>query len=334
MIAKLEALLPFSITIPEGEKFPIHEYTDSGCKIRIYPPIKVTNASPSDDIDSISINGTKAYMANVLRIYFLKDKFNRSDKIECDPPYELIGRTINFFLLKVRFITKGSKIRPINFPSGTWNLEYLNDDESQLEKGKGLVRGRLSREFKFGWTAVNKDIWNYIFNLPPNYVPPKWDSLILDANEMLPEIGPSLVLVTTALEVFISQILSNLFQQSSIPKELWNWINDRGFSLKEPSLEEQFDALLKIIGNFSLKENKQLWEAFRNLKDARNSFVHEGIAKVGNNPVSGDQAKKLMTKANEIIKYIRDKLPKQLQWPEYKYKIRVQVSKKIFDNKK
>ena len=313
MLARLDLLLPFTIVIPEGESFSIYQYNDEGYNIRIFPPIKIEHPVAQDDLDEILINGNPAFQANGLRIYFQKDNFDRRQEIECDPPYPLIARTINQFLLKLRFVTCGSKIRPINFPYTSWQLQYLNDDESELDKTEGLVRSRGAKTFAFSWTALNNDIWERIFELPPDYIPPQWDTLLLDANETLPEIGPSVVLAETALEVFISHILNELSKNSSIPKDMWDWINDRNGRLNEPTNKEQFDILLKTLLGVSLKENNDLWESFTKLKKARNSFVHEGIAKIGQNPISEGEARELLVKANGIVIFIKNKLPEDLR---------------------
>jgi len=323
MLARLDLSLPFPITIPEGEHFSIFQYNDEGYNIRIHPPMKTEHPLTQDDSDEILINGKPAFQANGLRIYFQKDNFDRRQGSECDPPYPLIARTINLFLLKLRFVTRGSKIRPINFPYTSWHLQYLNDDESELDKTEGLVKGRGTKAFTLSWTALNNDVWERIFELPPDYIPPQWDNLLLDANEALPEIGPSVVLAATALEVFISHILNELSKNSSIPKDLWDWINDRNGRLNEPTTREQFDILLKTLLGVSLKENNDLWESFTKLKKARNSFVHEGIPKIGQNPISEGEARELLVKANEIVIFIKNKLPEALQWPEYKFSIEV-----------
>ncbi|OGX16196.1 MAG: hypothetical protein A2166_06725 [Omnitrophica WOR_2 bacterium RBG_13_41_10] len=329
MLARFDLLLPFLITIPEGEKFSIYQCNDEGYEIRIFPPIKTDVPVHRDDLSELLINGNPAYQANGLRIYFKKDSFDRRVEVECDPPYTLITRTVNSFLLKLRFVTRYSKIHPINPSSTSWHLRYLNDDESELEMKEGLVRGRGAKFFTFSWHVVNNDIWREIFELPLNYITPQWDNLLLDANAALPAIGPSVVLAATALEVFISYILNELSKNNSIPKDLWDWINKRDWWLQEPTTEERFDILLKVFLGVSLKENDALWKVFKDLKKARNSFVHEGVAKIGKNPISGEEAQKLLEKVSEIVKFIKDKLPKDLQWPEYKYSINVTAKKKI-----
>ncbi len=330
MLARLILALPFTVYVPEKETFNIYVYNEDGYNIQIYPPIKIADQPlPPDAPDQILINKVPAFQANGLRIDFQKDNFDRSKAVQCDPSYELISQTINSFLLKLRFVTNSSKIKPINLSLLSWKLQYLNDNGSELEKTEGLVRWRATSSFTLSWTAINKNLWDEVFKLPPDYIPPQWELLLLDANDLKSEVGPSIVLAVTALEVFISHVLSRLAGSSSIPKELWAWINERNWWLKNPAIDEQFDILLKVLLGISLKENNGLWEAFKNLRDARNTFVHGGVPMIGSAPISKEDAKNLLEKAKQIINYIKSKLPQELQWPEYKHDIKVDATKKL-----
>jgi len=53
------------------------------------------------------------------------------------------------------------------------------------------------------------------------------------------------------------------------------------------------------------------------------------VAKIGQNPISEGEALELLGKANEIIKFIKNELPEDLRWPEYKHSIKVEAKKKI-----
>lgn len=172
-----------------------------------------------------------------------------------------------------------------------WTLRYLNDDGSELDQKKGLFRGNFFKRIDCSCTAL----WDAI---TPEYEVPPWVSLLLDAEQVLPEVGPSVVLGATALEIFISSILNPLATDSSIQPELWGWINSRNQWMANPSVAEQYDTLLGVLLGFSLKEDNDLWKAFSNLKKARNSFVHEGVAKVGGKPLSEDDVKILLENAN------------------------------------
>ena len=328
MIARIHILLPFSIIIPEGETYKIYEYVEGSYTIFLYPPEKSDLTDYNIYQKKFFIDKVPAIEATALRIDFHKEDFDRKEKSDCDPPESIINKVINSFLIQLRYVTRGSQIHPIEIPNVSWNLQYLNDDNTELDKVKGLLRGRGGREFNVSWVALTNEVWNNIYSLPIDYVPPEWDTLLLDADAALPKVGPSIILASTALEVFISQILDGLAKIKSKSPELWKWINSRAPS-KVPTLEEQFDDLLMIFTGKSLKDDKTLWEDFKNLKRARNSFVHEGIAKVGPNIVSEVQAREFVRKTSEIIDLIKDYIPIELHWPKFKHPLRVDVVTKI-----
>jgi len=329
MLSRLHVILPFSLTVPEGETYPIYSYVDEGYEIRIYPPAKSDQPTPGIDVDELFIDEKPGFQANALRIDFVKDSFDRQVGIECDPSYDLIQRTVNFFLRRLRFVVRGFQISLLNFPQLSWHIRYLDDDETELPTTEGLVRGRGARAFNLSWIALTRQVWDDIHALPVDYAPPEWDSLFLDALAALPNVGPSIVLAATSLDVFISYILDALAQKSVIPQHQRHWINNREW-LREPALEEQFDDLLKILSGSSLKENQTLWEAFKNLKTARNSFVHEGLAQIGKKPVTEAEARKLVHQTAEIVKFIKTKMPDEMRWPEYQHTINIQIGKKLF----
>jgi hypothetical protein len=120
---------------------------------------------------------------------------------------------------------------------------------------------------------LNRQVWEDIHNLPWTSIRP-WDGLLLDVNAELPNAGPAIVLAATALEVFISHNLDRLAEKTSIPTELWKWINERSNRIAEPTLEEQYDVLLKFFSGHSLKDEQKLRESLRIQDDAKNNFVH------------------------------------------------------------
>jgi hypothetical protein len=293
-------------------------------------PGRSKNAPHLTEEEKITIDGVTAFQADALRIDFRKESFDRRAGTHIDPPEDVIDRAINFFLTRLRHVARTGQVRPVRFPLVTWRMRYLNDDESEFKEEAGLVRGRGTKSFSLSFIALTNKIWTDVFSLPPDYEPPPWESLLLDATVEMPSIGPALVLAATALEVFISRVLDRLAPTKVVPPELWHWINERGNRLKEPSLEEQYDVLMKFLTGHSLKDEPLLWEAFKNLKDARNAFVHEGIAKIGQTPVSTETANKLIASASNIIAKIREWLPNELHWPEFKYDLTVEIQKRLF----
>lgn len=73
MLARLFVLLPFSLTIPEGEQLPVYQYADEGYGVRGFPPGRSDRPGPPDGVDQIQIDGVPAFQADALRIDFHKE---------------------------------------------------------------------------------------------------------------------------------------------------------------------------------------------------------------------------------------------------------------------
>ena len=329
MIARLYVQLPFNITVPEGLRVDVYEYEIEGYKMRFRPLRRSEKTSSMDGTTKFAIDGMPAFQADVLQIDFLKDSFDRRQGTDHDPPATVISQAIDSFLVRLRHVTQSTDVHRLNFPSITWRIRYLNDDESELNEEEGLVRGRGEYRVTISWTALNKDIWDALHKLSFDYEPPPWVDLLLDASAQLPSIGPAVVLAATALEVFISHILDQLAVIKNVPTELWQWINQRDDRRCEPTVAEQYDDLLKFFTGHSLKEEKDLWESFKNLKTARNSFVHEGVAKIGGAAIATDRTRILIAEAYNIISRVRQWIPQELHWPEFQHDIKVEVMKQL-----
>jgi hypothetical protein len=97
-----------------------------------------------------------------------------------------------------------------------------------------------------------------------------------------------------------------------LPDGLWKWIKKRDHWSKEPSVGEEFDVLLRILGGRSLKEAEPaLWQKFKELRDARNKVAHEGKAIIGKKPVDSEKAQSLVEDADTIIKWVEALLPER-----------------------
>jgi len=297
--------------------------------VTAYPPVKSDRPASPEDVDEAHIDGVRAFEADALRIDFEKESFDRREETRFDPPEDVIRDAINWFLTRLRYVAQASQVRAIDFPLVTWRMIYLNDDETELPKAEGLVRVRGGLRFSFNYIALNSKVWGGMHELPVDYEPPPWEELLLDAQSDLPRIGPAVVLAATALEVFIARKLDELAPLKPLSGELWEWINDRGNYLREPTVEEQYDILLQFFTGHSLKSEAGLWDLFMKLKRARNTFVHEGIAKVGGRPVSVEDARRLVAAASDVISKVREWLPEQLHWPVFRYQVEIQMRKKI-----
>jgi len=317
MIARFLLALPFYIAVLEGAQFNVYTYENDGYVVSVFPPSRSDSLPPGNVPDNLQMNDTQAFLANGLRIEFRKDIFDRSHRNPFDPPESVINSAVKLFLDQLRYVTQSPQVHTVDLLRCPWRIRYLNDDGSELIEDASLPRGRGGVSFNWSWVGLNTQIWENIHSLSPDFIPPAWNILLLDAEAALPNVGTAVVLAATCLEVFIEQILGDLAKKSELSSDLWTWLNKRKDHLKNPSVEEQFDVLLKYFTGRSLKEDKYLWASFINLKTARNKFVHEGLAKVGDKLILPSDAARLVGQSRAITKWVRELLPDDLKWPEF-----------------
>lgn len=240
-----------------------------------------------------------------------------------------MNRAIGSYLVRLKYASKAPQVQHIELPEGAWQLTYLNDDGSELPKQDGFVRGHGALAMSFSWIACDSALWDIVHSLPPDYSPPEWRALLTDATGALPHVGTAIVLTATSLEVFISEILDGLQARSTVPNEAWSWINDRANRQNNPTVEEQYSSLLALFCGKSLKNEGELWQGFKNLKTARNSFVHAGSATVGGVAVTVSQASEYIAIAERITSRIRGWIPEEMRWPEFVHQVQLQIVKRI-----
>jgi hypothetical protein len=146
------------------------------------------------------------------------------------------------------------------------------------------------------------------------------------------ELGPSLVLAATAVETRVATAL-DLLASDKVDDDLWAWINERGDDYtKIPTIAEQLDQLLKSLGGRSLKDDPRLWQAGVHLRQARNSFVHDGRAALGKKTktlVTRTKARELVAQAGEIIDFIEALLPEDSRRPRLQNDVEVTTTKPV-----
>src|SRR5262249_10800817 len=76
---------------------------------------------------------------------------------------------------------------------------------------------------------------------------------------------------------------------------------------------------LEVFTGKSLKRDRKLWEAFQNLRSARNSFSHGGKAVIGKGAsakeVTPEKAAELVGAANAIVDWCETLLPAAVRRP-------------------
>jgi hypothetical protein len=327
VIARLLVQLPFLVAVPDGGTFRLHPYEVEGYNVCVYPPVRSSDSTAGSNID-IKINGVPAFLADLLRIDFLRESFAREAETH-DPSHELIRSVVDAFVARLRSVAHAAQVRRVDFPLATYRLTYLDDDENELEKAEGLARERFGVQRSFSYVGLDQGLWEDVHTLPVDFEPQPWDELLLEAEYELPRVGPAIVLAATALEVLIAKTLDAL-AATSAEANLWSWVNNRSDVLKRPTLEEQYDSLLLLLGQRSLKDEPRLWQLFMNLKSARNSFVHTGQAQIGQTLVSEQKARELIQGASEIVDLVRSWLPDQLRWPVLRHNMTLETGVWLF----
>ncbi len=339
MIARFRVLLPFSISVRHEDKLQPYEFDRGAYHIRVFPPyqaaldpLKVGVSPLADNIEglkpadpqilmeTIRIDSSATIRANCLQIDFLKPSFDRRPTetlTMADPPGQSLFEITNDFITRYRSAGRVPAVHLLTPMTTFWSLRYLTDEEKQLPVDPALQRGFGSSYSPFRLSGLNEAVWKQTRTLPANYKPHAWEWLLLDAESLLPEVGPSIMIAYSALETFITWALDQLALRSRIPVELWKWIIYRGGRHElEPSVVDMFDVFLKVLAGRSLKEDAKLWESFQSLRKARNNFAHEGKLVLGSLEVTAQKAMEFVAEAKGIIDWVEDLLPVDLRRPK------------------
>ena len=343
MIARFHVLLPFPLYVAP-ETIDSIEIDWHGLRTRVFPPfqsVDPTGKRPLTDLKpallqqasgEVVVNGNPTIRANLLRIEICAPEFDRrmlKEGSPNDPPLETFFAVANWWLARLRSAVNAAYVSPIS-DSEPYLLEFLDDDGNELpDERPHKYRQRFGRHIRAEITTIDSDLWSFIEELPFDYKSPVYQDLILDAYAAWPEIGSSLVLALASLETIVERALAAAASgEGTRFSGLWNWVSDnQGRRDKAPSLRDQYDELFKIVTGKSLKtDNPDLWEAFMNLKEARNNFIHEGKATIGDKPVTLRQAGELIDKAAEIVRWVEQMLPTSERPAHFQKRYRVEVS--------
>jgi hypothetical protein len=334
VLARLIVESPFLMIIPENSDFPMHhEYEDMGYQVRFLPPERSGEPLRENLPKTMEVDGRPAFVADALRIDFQKQTFDR-ESIAPDPPIEVILRAINSLTRRMRYVTRAPQVSSVELPYATWRLDYTNDDGTPLPQQVGKVRARWVQRRHFSFVGLSPEVWRHMESLTVDWAPPPWHDLLLDAEDALPKVETAVVLAAVAVEVFIADVLDHLAIHLNAPKSLWSWLTHRGGDFnKGPSTEEQFDFLLHYFVGHSLKEDQALWQSFQHLRTARTTFVHEGLARMTRRgpAVTPAEAADLVSKSRAIVDWVRQWLPSEVQWPDFRLTTRIELGHSISD---
>ena len=366
MIARFTFLLADRLFIPADHTLTPLRAERGGYEVLIHPPCSsgvpreafdiisdtptraigeaLTNNCVSVITDAVTVNDKPTLAVDALRLDFHKVAFDRPLKPRVadggqrrreswphDPPVELAVEIGNDVIEKLRVTMGAANLRRLDVETTFFALQYLHDDGSPLPNSE-FVRGMYHSPQRHAFSILTKGCWERLASLKAEYVPPVWDLLLLDASAQLPEVGAAIALASAGLEVMIEDVLNRLSSiTKSVPDELWEWINSRDHWSKEPSVTEQFDVLLKVFVGESLKQDAGLWQAFQELRSARNSLAHRGVPKAKGKPVDSVEAERLVNKAHEIAGWVEQRLPSELRRPRVAEGVTVRLTRPYTD---
>ncbi len=341
MLARFKVLLPFVFTIPFDSRLVPLSFRFEEYQATLYPPtqanieasvVNITSRKPFADAganldaarlstptETIKINGKETIQANLMQIDFLAAReFERAvGRTFVDPPVESFLNVANQFIEKFRSLGSFSNVKsltPDTVPA--WRIEYLTDDGAELERNEKFSRSAHSIKIRWQANVLTTHSWNKITEDFLGFKPYVWDSLLLDAFAQSGDANAAIVLANAALEAAVDFALEVLARNSKISYQSYEWLTNKRHFIKQPSAKEKFDELLYLVAGRSLKtEEARLWKAFLDLRDARNSMVHEGKAmiKKGKKKCAVDSqiSVELLKNAEEIIKWLENLLPEE-----------------------
>jgi hypothetical protein len=315
VLVKFQIELPFDIAVLPDQTLEPFEYQDGECVVRVDAPILFGKSRRYHGFDGVFFDGKPCIAANTLVVWFEKQSFERRAEHRLEPSDVMLQRAVDEFVKRMRFVAAAPKIRPFAFSSVRWKVTYLNNDKSELEKIEGFSRSQSGGGFNYSTIVCDDELWAAVRVQPLDFRVPAWHEIHLDAYACLPHVGSAVVLAVTSLELFISDVLDRLATGSDIPRALWVWLNEQRSN--QPSIEDQFDALLRILCGHSLKEDNSLWEAFKKLKNARNNYVHCGVTRTtrDGSQLSEEQAAVLVRDARRIMDRVTLWLPENYRVP-------------------
>lgn len=326
--------MPFDLFIREGDELPALELTAPNCRVRVHPPLhfvehaKLTDGGLDAAIalgaprevafsDNLLADGRRVGQVDVLVLDVSKPEFDRAISASADrtphtdPDPDFVFAIANGILARLRVYSRAFQIRELVPGRDPCRICYLDDDGGELKHEEGKFRTTVLGHVVVGPPVLTPDVIGMVAS-SANAEPYVWDQLLLDAYELLPDAGGAIIMAATALETFIAWALGILHRERPLSPGLWEWINTRGDDhTKEPSVSDKFDVLLRALTGRSLKDEAQLWQHHKELREARNSLVHQGTATIGRSRTKVDarKARDLVRGADKIVKWVELLLP-------------------------
>jgi hypothetical protein len=346
MVARLSVVLPFQFALKVGDLLADAEIRVADQVFCVHPPrqsiflnsgdqmlgvgVQSLAAMSLNETAGIKVDDYPTYACDLLQVDVKRAEFDRSERADRTELVELGFSIINAWLSRVRVIAGVAWVRPLVQSECSWELAYLNDDGSDLERLEGLFR-RVRGVFVSSGPvfALKLESWQELNAKAANYIPLTWDTLILDAYRLFPDPGPVVVLAMTAIETRIGTAL-DVLASKAVPLDVWEWFTSgRRDKTKLPTVQEELDPILNRVAGVSLISNKDLWNSFNELRTARNNFAHQGKATINGKELDREHLGRLVNDAKRIVSWITDLLPPDHKPPVLDVQTKLEITQQI-----
>lgn len=325
MLARVAVHLPESLWLPEGVQFEPFSDDYRGQRVLVHPPLQsgfevrpdgegnfnvsdlyllLTPVAHERVYPFVRMDGRYVNHANLLQIDFVRDSFERKSGSPPDPDREVIEAIVVNIVSRLRHVIGAPTFREFRLLNTFWTIRYLSDDGQELPEEVGLVRGRVNAPFKFTFTGLDDSSWNGVRGLAFDFQPQIWERLFLDAQYLLPEVGPALTLAIAAIETAADEMI-----RQQLPTD-----PDQAERLRRANrLGQRLDSVAKQLTGASLKEMPTLWDAFNQLRRARNASAHEGTPVLDGVKVDDQVALQMILAVRPVLDWIETRLPSNLR---------------------
>ena len=252
----------------------------------------------------VRMDGRLVKHANLLQIDFIRDRFERASGSAEDPPRDTVEAVVTNVVERLRYVIGAPTIREFRLRDTFWTVRYLTDEGNELPEEKGLLRRRVNAPFKFTFTGLDASSWAGVTNLSFSFRPQLWERLYLDAQYLLPEVGPALTLAISAIETAADEMIRDRLKPDTQKAEKLIAGNRLG---------KRLDVVAKRITTNSLKDNPALWDAFDRLRRARNAAAHKGTPMLDGVEVTEEVALQIILAVRPVLQWIESLMSPSLR---------------------
>lgn len=326
MIARVAVHIPESLWLQESAQFKpfVAEYNSE--RVMVYPPLQCPfEVRPDEDgnfnvndvycmltpvqrervYPFVRMNGEYVKHANLLQLDFIRADFNRNAGGEQDPRRDLIEAVVTNIVARLRYTIGAPTFREFKLLDTFWTVRYLDNEGLDLPEEKGRVRGRVNTPFRFRFTGLDLHSWEATQSLSVDFQPQLWERLFLDAQFLLPEVGPALTLAIAAIETAADAMIHD---------RLRGYLKKADALITKNRLGQRLDHVAKQLTGVSLKdEPNALWDAFDRLRRARNAAAHEGVPVIDGAVVDDQVALKMILAIRPVLDWIETRMSPDLR---------------------